>query len=112
MKRLLLAIALACTAVAERASQPGWLGFAFSHHSRGAEQWLVVCAVVPGGPAATAGLQQGNVITAIDGRPLRYRDSAALVARLRAIRPGERLRLTIVRDGQRLTRILTAAPRR
>lgn len=65
----------------------------------------LIRAVTPGGPADRAGLQQGDVITKINGRPVNEDDRMAyLVANLQ---PGSRIPMEIVRNGQR--RNLTVA---
>ncbi|MGH9213323.1 MAG: S1C family serine protease [Acidimicrobiales bacterium] len=56
----------------------------------------VVAGVEEGSPAEDAGLQEGDVVTAIDGEPVR--DSAALTAAIRSHAPGEEVTLTIRRD--------------
>jgi len=55
--------------------------------------------VLPGSPAAQAGLRTGDRVTAIDGRPVE--SWQALVEAIRR-HPGSPLRLAILRDGQRL----------
>ncbi|MGW1269882.1 S1C family serine protease [Streptomyces sp. NPDC002491] len=53
--------------------------------------------VTAGGPGAKAGLRAGDVVTQVDGQ--RVHSGEELIARTRAHRPGDRLRLTILRDG-------------
>lgn len=55
-------------------------------------------AVTGDGPADRAGLRAGDVITRADGKPLA--SSEELIVRIRAHRPGERLRLTYRRGGE------------
>lgn len=62
----------------------------------------VVLRVVPGGAAAEAGLAVGDVLTAIGGQP--FADAGALTAALEEARPGDRLRLQVVRGFERLER--------
>jgi len=61
----------------------------------------VVGGVVAGGPAAKAGLQNGDKITSIDGRPITGSDdvSSAVAAR----KPGEQAKVTVERGGNRRT---------
>jgi S1-C subfamily serine protease len=59
---------------------------------------VVVGQVAAGSPAASAGLQPGDVITAIDGQPL---DSeSALAESLNKHKPGDSVALTVIRNGQ------------
>ncbi|MFI5876054.1 trypsin-like peptidase domain-containing protein [Streptomyces sp. NPDC051445] len=57
--------------------------------------------VTSGGPADRAGIRAGDVITAVDGR--RVHSGEELIVRTRAHRPGERLALTVERDGRERT---------
>jgi regulator of sigma E protease len=59
-----------------------------------------VAVVESGTPAAAAGLQPGDRIVAVDGRPVRTFDAAS--SRIRASR-GHKVALTVLRDGQRVT---------
>ncbi|MDX1390204.1 MAG: trypsin-like peptidase domain-containing protein, partial [Acidobacteriota bacterium] len=55
-------------------------------------------------PAAEAGIEPGDVITAVDGKPLE--NSLELSARITNKSPGDRVRLTLNRDGEE--RVVTA----
>ncbi|MFF1440460.1 trypsin-like peptidase domain-containing protein [Streptomyces sp. NPDC058295] len=57
--------------------------------------------VTAGGPADRAGVRAGDVITEIDGR--RVHSGEELIVKTRAHRPGDRLALTIERDGGQRT---------
>jgi hypothetical protein len=59
---------------------------------------LLVEFVLPGSPADAAGLRQGDLVTATDGRSIEPRSLLELRARLR--RAGERVRLTIRRGNE------------
>ncbi len=63
-----------------------------------AARGILVAEVAPDGPAAHAGLQRGDVNTAVDGKPVddpgHFRNLVAGLA------PGTRVRLTVVRDGR------------
>lgn len=57
--------------------------------------------VVPGSPAAGAGLEKGDVINAINGHVVT--DNASLIVAIRAQMPGDTVKLTVVRDGDERT---------
>ncbi|MGQ7297198.1 S1C family serine protease [Quadrisphaera sp. KR29] len=57
-----------------------------------------VAQVVSGGAAASAGIQQGDFITAVDDRPVTSAES--LTAQVRSRAPGDTVTLTVVRGGQ------------
>ena len=61
----------------------------------------VVLNVVPGGAAAKAGLEPGDVIINYNGKPIRNRDE--LVAMVTATKPGTSVPVRIVRDRQERT---------
>ncbi|MFG2885586.1 trypsin-like peptidase domain-containing protein [Streptomyces sp. NPDC048297] len=54
-------------------------------------------AVIRGGPGARAGLRSGDVITEVDGQ--RVHSGEELIIKIRAHRPGDRLRLTVEHGG-------------
>ncbi|MFI9342392.1 S1C family serine protease [Streptomyces sp. NPDC052773] len=58
-------------------------------------------AVTPGGPGDRAGIEPGDVITEVDGQ--RVHSGEELIVKTRAHRPGDRLELTVVRDGDERT---------
>jgi S1-C subfamily serine protease len=78
----------------------GWLGVDCADTSTpGAE----LTAILPGSPAAKAGLQPGDVVLAVDAHAV---DSAAdLQERLYTVSPGNPVQLEVARDGG--TRVLT-----
>ncbi|MCX6385752.1 MAG: trypsin-like peptidase domain-containing protein [Solirubrobacterales bacterium] len=59
----------------------------------------LIQTVTADGPAARAGLRSQDVIVAIDGRQIG--DPDALIAIISTAKPGDRVELEIVRDGQR-----------
>ena len=65
----------------------------------------MLSTVTPGGPAAKAGLQRGDVIIEFNGRPVT--DSESLVNMVVATKPGTTVPLTIVRNKQRQTLNIT-----
>ena len=54
--------------------------------------------LLPGGPAEKAGLQPGDVITAVDGQPVATYEE--FVVAIRSHAPGDQVTLTVKRDGQ------------
>jgi serine protease Do len=65
------------------------------------ESGVIVADVVPGGPAASAGLKISDLIESIDGAPVANASSFAMDMYLLQI--GEPAHLGIVRDGKKLT---------
>jgi S1-C subfamily serine protease len=66
--------------------------------------------VTPGGPASDAGLKAGDVIVGIDGKNLRNAEKssgAALVAHLRTVKPGDKVKVEYLRDGKTRTAEVT-----
>jgi len=61
-------------------------------------QGAIVDAPQPNSPAAKAGIKAGDVITAIDGKPVK--DSRDLARRIGAMAPGTSAKFDVVRDGQ------------
>jgi putative serine protease PepD len=54
--------------------------------------------ITAGGPAADAGLRVGDIITALNGRQVA--DSTELVVAIRSYAPGEKVELSLLRNGQ------------
>ncbi|MFN2557296.1 MAG: S1C family serine protease [Nitriliruptorales bacterium] len=59
---------------------------------------VLVVAVVPGSPAATAGLVPGDAIASFDGQPVR--EVSDLLVALRRAQPGQVATLSVLRGGQ------------
>lgn len=83
----------------------GWLGVAVEDVSpadaeaRSASvEGVLVGDVIPGGPAAKAGLQHGDILAALNGEPIA--DGRALRLRIAQLPPGSTARLDVIRGGQ------------
>lgn len=63
----------------------------------GISEAVIVSEVISGTPAEEAGLQAGDLITAVDGDPIG--EAAALVEIVQGLEPGDRLELTVYRAG-------------
>jgi serine protease Do len=61
-------------------------------------QGALVADVLPDAPAAKAGLQSGDIITAVNGRSIA--SPRELINAVGGLAPGEPARLTLVRDGE------------
>src|SRR5207245_1098726 len=68
---------------------------------------VLVREVDANGPAANAGIQAGDIIVAVDGKPVANWNE--FIRELFTRRPGDRVRLEIVRDGGRRTLVVTLA---
>ena len=96
----------------------GWFGFSFScncmaHVSEEETTWEFedapkIIAVAENSPAASAGLETGDLIVAADGHPVTENEGAR---RLTTVLPGETVQLTIERNGREITVEITAADR-
>lgn len=75
----------------------GYLGLVTKANDAGGG-FIRVVEVVPGGPAALAGLQADDVILSVDGRLTRQMDD--LAAALEGRSPGDRITLAILRGQQ------------
>jgi serine protease Do len=65
----------------------------------GEQRGAIVADLVPGGPSQRAGLVVGDVVTSINGRPVKT--SSELTREVARARPGDPLRLDVIRDGRR-----------
>jgi hypothetical protein len=71
-----------------------------------------VRSVSPGGPAAEAGLQSGDVIVALDGKSVAGGDSAgrALIDQMRSVNPDQKVKVRVLRSGKNKDLIVIARP--
>jgi serine protease Do len=75
----------------------------------GFKSGVLINAVTPHGPADQAGMKAGDIITIVDGKPIK--DGDALVTDIAARKPGATVHLGYVRAGQTATATLTIADR-
>jgi serine protease Do len=66
-----------------------------------AESGALIAKVEPGGPADGAGIRAGDVVTALGSTDIR--SSGDLLSALRQYQPGDRVVLTVLREGQKST---------
>ena len=76
-----------------------WLGIRYA--TRFSDGAIVIERVLPGTPAAQAGLRRGDVIRSVAGDKVGSADDVARI--LRRMQPGQELRLTVQRQGKKLT---------
>jgi serine protease Do len=67
--------------------------------SFGATEGVFVQTVAPGGPSEKAGLKEGDIITGINGKPVR--DGSELVGTVTATPVGSPLNISVLRNGKR-----------
>jgi serine protease Do len=71
----------------------------------GFKNGVLVSEVAPDGPAAKAGLKAGDIITSVDGKPIK--DGDELVNTITAKHPGESVKLGYLRNGKEDTANVT-----
>ncbi|MDN3352570.1 trypsin-like peptidase domain-containing protein [Actinomadura sp. DC4] len=81
-----------------------YLGVTLSD-AAGGQQGALVASVQSNTPAASSGLKEGDVVTAVDGKAIDGAD--ALSAAIRGHSPGDKIALTYVRGGQKHTTNIT-----
>ncbi len=72
-----------------------------------ASEGAYVVSVMDDGPAADAGIQEGDIVTAVDGEAISSADALIIAAREHEI--GDTVTLTVVRDGETLDIDVTLA---
>lgn len=94
----------------------GWIGIqiqevtselaqAFNLPQKGA----LISGLTRNGPAARAGLQPGDVLIAIDGKPIN--DSHGVLENVASLPPGQLAKATILRNGKKMEAVLQIAQR-
>jgi serine protease DegQ len=84
--------------VAKGRVERGWLGAAASD-LQSKPGGALISGVQRGGPAQKAGLQPGDIVVAVNGKPVA--DAAALIDATAALAPGTRAEFAVVRAGKR-----------
>jgi serine protease DegQ len=85
----------------------GWIGIelqnvvqAMEASTRAGGSGVLVANVMPSGPAAQAGIRRGDVLTAIEGKPVG--DTTSLLNTVALLKPGSQAALTLVRERSEL----------
>ena len=78
--------------------------------AQGTYKGAIIAEVVPGGPAARAGFQQGDIVLAVNGKAVQ--DSRDLSRRVAALQAGTKATFTITRDGNRKDLTAEITPRK
>ena len=78
-------------------------------HDLNLDGGAVLKRVLDGGPAHSAGLSAQDIVVGVDGKPVASMGS--LVVAIRTHRPGDVVRVEVVRDRQRTTKSVTLAER-
>ncbi len=78
-------------------------------HVYGFKNGVIISSVQPGFPAANAGLKPGDIITSIDGRPIK--GGSDLISDIANRAPGSKATLGYIRNGQHETATVTIANR-
>jgi uncharacterized protein len=116
---LLLALMLIASATAQAVELPRRpaFGIAMSNsmppdvraaQKLGPNEGVLIVAVQPGLSGANAGLAKGDIVVALDGKPMS--SSAEVIAVLRTKRPGDQLKIDYVRNATRATTTATLVP--
>jgi putative serine protease PepD len=88
--------------------EQGYLGVGLTDRTDGG-QGAVIANVESGSPADQAGIEEGDIVVAIDGQPVTGR--AGMIAVVRDAEPGETISITIERSGEKITAEATLAQR-
>jgi len=86
--------------------EPGWLGFFLGDSPDGG---VKVIAVAEEGPAAKAGVREGDLILTVNQKPVT--DRRKLRSAVAGLRPGEKVVVETLRDGKVEIRVIQAGPR-
>jgi putative serine protease PepD len=93
--------------IAGRSVQHAYLGVSIGANTNGTG--AVIGTVRTGSPAAAAGVQSGDVVVAVNGKPVTGANE--LTAAIAALRPGDKTRLEVERGGTTVTVTVTLGSR-
>lgn len=85
----------------EAGEKGAYLGVSTREETKLSEGGARITRVYPDTPADRAGLEEGDIIVAANGKPIR--GSAMLTETIHAGKPGDRIDFEVVRDGSRTT---------
>jgi C-terminal processing protease CtpA/Prc len=94
--------------IASAAPRPNWIGLSFNYRIGEKSRWLQLCAVAPDGPAARAGLQRGDLITHIGGKPVALPNARAVIEYFAGA--NRRVKLRVARGPSTFDTYLTPVP--
>jgi C-terminal processing protease CtpA/Prc len=86
------------TSMKARMKAAGWVGITYQADEKTGQ--VMVQRVVAGSPAEKAGLQEDDVLVAMDGVPIRKDNEKALAEIRKTWKPGKSVRYTIRRGGE------------
>jgi S1-C subfamily serine protease len=89
---------LLVTPVTAAATEDGYIGVQIKANED--VEGLLIVETVKDAPADKAGLKMGDLITKVDGSPIKSADLQTFVLAVRGTKPGDDIKLTIVRGGK------------
>ena len=100
---MMFLVAMTLVAAAPPPQPRAWLGVGVSlHRSSDGEVFLHVENVAPKGPGATAGVEPLDIITALDGKKVAFRNEVEFLRYVASLEPGRAIRLRIRRADKAL----------
>ncbi|MEO8381821.1 MAG: PDZ domain-containing protein [Acidobacteriota bacterium] len=98
---LLLSFIAATISAAEQAPRKPWLGMSLQLRQGPSGEKFIYVGVVPAGtPAARAGIVGGDVVTAINGKKIAFRDDLDVLEFVGSFKPGDTIRFQVVHAGK------------
>lgn len=97
-----IAFAFLLVALTATAAPKPWLGMALKiRNDSSGGKFLYVAQAPQDAPAYQGGVREGDLITTIDGKAIRFRDDADLVEFSSGLKPGKVLKVRVIRAGKR-----------